>query len=69
MISLIVFDKLWQTMQEKSVSQYQLIKKYGFSTGQLDRLRKNQNVNSYTLNTLCEILDCKLEDIAEFIKE
>ena len=66
---MIVFDKLWQTMKEKKVSQYQLIKKYGFSTGQLDRLRKNQNVNSYTLNTLCKILDCNLEDIAEYKKE
>ena len=67
--SMIVFDKLWQTMKEKNVSQYQLIKNHGFSTGQLDRLRKNHNVNSYTLNSLCEILDCGLEDIAEYKKE
>ena len=66
---MIVFDKLWETMKEKGVSQYQLIKKYGLSTGQLDRLRKNQNVNSYTLNELCEILDCELRDIAEYKKE
>lgn len=66
---MIVFTKLWETMKIKNISQYQLIKKYGISTGQLDRLRKNQNVNSYTLNTLCEILDCKLEDIAEYKKD
>lgn len=66
---MIVYNKLWETMKNKNISQYQLIKKYGFSTGQLDRLRKNGNVNSYTLNTLCEILDCKLEDIAEYKKE
>lgn len=63
---MIVFDRLWETMKQKNVSQYQLIKKYGISTGQLDRLRKNQNVNSFTLNTLCEILNCRLEDIAEY---
>lgn len=66
---MIVFNKLWEMMKQKNVSQYQLIKTYGFSTGQLDRLRKNQNVNSYTLNTLREILNCKLEDIAEYIQE
>jgi len=66
---LIVFTKLWETLKTKNISQYQLIKKYGFSTGQLDRLRKNQNVNSYTLNSLCEILDCQLGDIAEYIKD
>ena len=63
---MIVFNKLWETMKSKKISQYQLIKKYGFSTGQLDRLRKNQNVNSYTLNILCEILNCALSDIAEY---
>ena len=66
---MIVYDKLWETMKQKNISQYQLIKKYGFSTGQLDRLRKNDNVNSHTLNTLCKILECRLEDIAEYIKD
>ncbi len=56
-------------MREKGISQYKLINQYHISTGQLDRLRKNENVNSYTLNTLCEILDCKLEDIAEYKNE
>lgn len=49
--------------------QYKLIKEYKISTGQLDRLRKNGNVNTYTLNQLCKILDCKLEDIAEYIED
>lgn len=63
---MIVFDKLWVTLKEKNISQYKLIKDYGISTGQLDRLRKNGNVNTFTLNELCEILDCRLEDIAEY---
>lgn len=66
---MIVFDKLWQTMKEKNISQYKLLKEYGFSSGQLDRLRKNANVNTFTLNQLCKILDCKLEDIAEYRDE
>ncbi len=65
---MIVFDKLWTTLKEKNISQYELIKKYNISTGQLDRLRKNGNINTYTLNMFCEILDCKLEDIAEYKK-
>lgn len=64
---MIVYDKLWQTMKQKNISQYALIHDYGVSTGQLDRLRKNANINSYTLDRLCQILDCKLEDIAEYI--
>ena len=63
---MIVFDKLWVTMKEKNISQYKLIKEYGISTGQLDRLRKNGNVNTFTLDLLCEILNCSLDDIAEY---
>lgn len=66
---MIIYDKLWETMKEKGISQYKLIKDYGFSTGQLDRLRKNGNVNAYTLNSLCEILNCDLNDIAEYKPE
>lgn len=64
---MIVFDRLWKTMKERGVSQYKLIKEYKISTGQLDRLRKNENVNTYTLDQLCRILNCSLEDIAEYI--
>lgn len=66
---MIVFEKLWDTLKEKNISQYKLIKDYHISTGQLDRLRKNGNVNTYTLNTLCNILNCKLDDIAEYKKD
>ena len=63
---MIVYDKLWKTMKEKGVSQYKLINEYGFSNGQLDRFRKNENVNMYTIDTLCRILNCAIEDIAEY---
>lgn len=66
--SLIVFDRLWETMRRQGISQYKLIKEYGISTGQLDRLRKNENVSTYTLNQLCRILHCSLEDIARYVE-
>ena len=68
-IVLICFDRLWETLKEKNISQYKLIKEYHISTGQLDRLRKNGNVSTYTLNQLCGILQCSLTDIAEFIPD
>lgn len=63
---MITFEPLWRTMKEKGISQYKLIKEYKISTGQLDRLRKNGNVSTYTLNQLCEILECDLHDIAQY---
>jgi DNA-binding Xre family transcriptional regulator len=53
-------------MKDRQISQRKLIRDYGFSTGQLDRLRKNQTITTYTLNTLCEILQCRVEDIVEY---
>lgn len=66
---MITFEPLWRTMKSRGISQYKLIKEYRISTGQLDRLRKNGNVSTYTLDHLCKILDCTLADIAEFKSE
>lgn len=66
---MISFEPLWKTMKRKGISQYKLIKEYNISTGQLDRLRKNENVNTYTLNQLCTILECDLSDIARYTKD
>ena len=63
---MISFEPLWETMKKKGISQYKLIKEYKISTGQLDRLRKNGNVSTYTLDQLCRILDCRLEDVAAY---
>lgn len=66
---MIVFNRLWETMRKQGVSQYRLIQEYKVSSGQLDRLRKNGNVSTYTLSQLCKILHCGLEDIAEYVDE
>lgn len=66
---MITFEPLWETMKNKGLSQYRLIKEYKISTGQLDRLRKNGNVSTYTLNQLCNILDCNLTDIVKYTND
>ena len=66
---MITFDPLWETMKHKGISQYKLIKEYKISTGQLDRLRKNENISTYTLNLLCDILDCEVSDIVKYSKD
>lgn len=66
---MIVYNRLWDTMKKQGISQYKLIKDYKISSGQLDRLRKNDNVSTFTLNQLCKILNCNLNDIAEYIED
>lgn len=65
---MIVYTKLWETLKKRGISQYKLINIYGISTGQLDRLRKNESVSTNTLDKLCDILDCSLCDVAEYIR-
>ena len=66
---MIVYTRLWQTMQERGISQYKLIKEHKFSSGQLDRLRKNEYISTFTINQLCSILHCRVEDILEYIPD
>lgn len=63
------YSPLWETMKRKNISQYKLIKKYGFSTGTLDALRKNESITMHTLDTLCQICDCTPNDIVEIVKD
>ena len=66
---MIVFDKLWGVMKEKGVSTYLLREKCGIDSKTIRRLRANDNMETKTLNKLCAVLDCRLEDIAEYLPD
>mgnify|MGYP000650856676 FL=1 len=66
---VIIFDKLWDVMREKGVSTYQLREKCGIDSKTVRRLRANDNMETKTLNKLCSALDCRLEDIAEYVPD
>lgn len=66
---MITFDKLWETMKEKQVTTYWLREKCGIDSKTIRRLRANENMETKTLNKLCAALNCKLEDIAEFVED
>lgn len=68
-IEMFNYDPLWQTMKEKGITQYQLIKEYGISTGTLDCLRKSRSITVYTIEKLCNILECTPNDIIEIKRE
>ena len=67
--SMTMYERLWKTMKEKNISQYMLINKYKISAGQLTRLRKNKSVSTHTIDMLCGILNCNVEDIMEYQSE
>lgn len=64
---MISYAPFWQTLEEKGITQYQLINQYGVSTGTLDAIRKNRSVTLNTIQDLCTILNCPIEKIVEII--
>jgi len=62
---MIKYDRLWATMKNRGISQYDLYTHYNVNRSQLNRLRHNQNVEVNTIDRLCNILKCRVEDIME----
>ncbi len=66
---MIRFDKLWTIMEQKHITTYQLREQCGIDSKTIRRLRANENTETKTLNKLCAVLDCRLEDIAEYVAD
>ena len=66
---MISYDRLWETMKEKGISQYTLIKKHNISPAQITRLKRNESVSTHTIEMFCKILKCKVDDVMEVIDD
>lgn len=66
---MIKYDRFWETLKEKGISQYNLVTDYNISKSLLQRLRNNEGISTHSINMLCNILDCQIQDIAEFTKD
>ena len=66
---MICFDRLWALMERKGVSTYMLREQCGIDSKTVRRLKANENMETKTLNKLCQFLDCQLEEIAQFIPD
>lgn len=64
---MVSYERLWETMKKKGISQYRLIAHYKVSAGQLGRMKKNMHVSTHTLEMFCNILQCPIEEIVEII--
>ena len=64
---MIVYDRFWNTLKNSKLSTYALIKHHHISSSTIDKLRKNKPLNTTTLNDLCRILQCRIEDLTEYI--
>jgi len=66
---LITYEPFYKTLKSKEISTYKLINTYNVSKGLLDRLKHNRPISTVTLNDLCRILDCRVEDVMLYIPD
>ena len=63
---MILYDKLWATMRDKGASTYTLQVKGNISSSTIRRLKAGDSVSTTTLDALCKVLDCSINDILEY---
>lgn len=61
--NMISYEPFYQTLLKKNITVYQLIYKQGMSANTFQRMKKGKAITTDTLDTLCYILDCEVEDI------
>lgn len=64
---MIRYTAFWETLKTSEESTYTLIKNHHISSSTIDKLRKNRPLNTTTINDLCRILNCRVEDIMEYV--
>ena len=66
---MISYRPFYQTLFRKGITEYHLIFKQGVTANTLHRMKHGKPITTTTLNTLCEILDCRVEDILVYVPE
>ena len=66
---MISYAPFYETLFRKNITEYHLIYKQGFSANTLHRMRKGMHISTKTLDALCEVLDCRVEEIIQYTKE
>lgn len=66
---MISYAPLWETMRRKNATTYTLQVKGEISSSTVRRLKANESVSTNTLDALCRILDCELDDIIAYLPD
>lgn len=66
---MISYTPFYQTLLNRGITEYALIFRYGISANTLHRMKHGAAITTTTVNTLCDILDCRVEDILLYQRE
>lgn len=67
LVMAVSYNKLWKMMVDRNLSKTELTHLAGISTNAMAKLGRNEDVRVRVLEKLCTSLDCKLDDIVEFV--
>ena len=65
----VSYKKLFHVMIEKSITNTQLQKQAGFSANIITRLKRNDYISLETIESICKVINCKVDDILEFVPD
>lgn len=68
-MSMISYRPFYETLLKKGITEYHLIYKQGVSANILHRMKHGKNITLRTLDTLCQILNCGISDIIEYLPD
>ena len=63
------YDNLWRILKEKQMTKEDLKNATGMSSATIAKLGKNETINMKSLEKICEVLECDVEDVIKFIPE
>ena len=66
---MISYKPFYETLKKKNITTYKLINTFGVSRSLIDRLKHNKPISTVTINDLCTFLDCKVDEILEFVPD
>lgn len=66
---MISYEPFWNTLKERNISTYQLINKQGILPDTIQRLRSGRPITTTTINTLCMVIGCTVDEIMEYVPE
>ena len=65
---MMTYDPFWRMMDERRISTYSLEVDYGFNKAFIHRLKHNKNMNLSSINYICDMFCCPIEDVVVHIR-
>lgn len=65
----VSYKKLFHVMIEKSITNAQLQRQAGFSANIITRLKRDDYISLETIESICKVINCKVDDILEFVPD